>query len=106
MNMRTARAVLLACLMGTASVMTVSVSTVPAIAKASGPAVSAPVGKLLQPAQKLLEAKDYAGAMTLIKQAQAVTPQTDYDTYAINNFLANASLGLNDMATADTAFEA
>jgi hypothetical protein len=86
--------------------MTLTISTAPAIAKPSGPSVSAPVGKLLQPAQKLLEAKDYAGAMTLIKQAQAVSPQTDYDTYAINNFLANAALGLNDMTTADTAFEA
>jgi len=107
MNMRFARAALFVCLMGTASAFALTISTAPAIAaKATGPAVSAAVGKLLQPAQKLLEAKDYKGALDLIKQAQALPDQTDYDKYTINNFLANASIATADYATADTAYEA
>jgi hypothetical protein len=107
MNMRFARAALTACLLGTAAVTVAAVSMTPAIAaKSSGPSVSGPVGKLLQPAQKALEAKDFATAMGLIKQAQALPDQTPYDTYAINNFLANAALGTNDYTTADTAYEA
>ncbi|MEI9991292.1 MAG: hypothetical protein WDM86_14750 [Rhizomicrobium sp.] len=106
MTMRFARAALFACLMGTAAATALGVSTVPAAAKASGPSVSAPVAKLLQPAQKLLEAKDYKGALELIKQAQAVPDQTDFDKYTIDNFLANASIGSADYATADTAYEA
>jgi hypothetical protein len=107
MNMRILRAALVACLMGTASIVALTaVSTAPAIAKSSGPSVSTPVAKLLQPAQKLLEAKDFNGAMALIKQAQALPDQTPFDTYTINNFLGSASIGLSDYATADTAYEA
>jgi hypothetical protein len=108
MTMRFARAALTACLLGTAAAAAVAVSMTPAIAAkaASGPTVSKPVGALLQPAQKALEAKDFATAMGLIKQAQALPDQTPYDAYAINNFLANAALGTSDYATADTAYEA
>ncbi|HJW40498.1 MAG TPA: hypothetical protein VJ476_04615, partial [Rhizomicrobium sp.] len=107
MNMRILRAALVACLMGTASVIALTaVSTAPAIAKSSGPSNSAPVAKALQPAQKLLEAKDYKGAMDQIKLAQALPDQTPFDTYTINNFLGSAAIGLGDYATADTAYEA
>ncbi len=106
MTMRFARAALFACLMGSASAFVLAASSAPAVAAASGPSVSAPVAKLLQPAQKLLEAKDYKGALDLIKQAQAVPDQTDFDKYTINNFLANASIATADYATADTAYEA
>ena len=106
MNMRSARAALFACLLGTASAFALTASIEPAVAaKASGPSVSAPVAKLLQPAQKLLEAKDYKGALDLIKQAQALPDQTEIDKYTIDNFLANASIALGDYATADTAYE-
>jgi len=107
MNMRFARAALFACLMGTASAFVLAASVEPAVAaKPSGPSVSGPVGKLLVPAQKLLEAKDYKGALDLIKQAQALPDQTDFDKYTINNFLANASIATADYTTADTAYEA
>jgi hypothetical protein len=107
MNMRILRAALVACLMGTASIIALTaVSIAPAVAKSSSPSVSAPVAKLLQPAKKSLEAKDFKGAMDLIKQAQALPDQTPYDTYSINNFLANAALGMSDYATADVAYEA
>ncbi|MEJ0026737.1 MAG: tetratricopeptide repeat protein [Rhizomicrobium sp.] len=107
MTMRFARAALFACLMGTASAFVLTASTAPAFAaKASGPSVSAPVAKLLQPAQKLLEAKDYKGAMELIKQAQALPDLTEFDKYTVNNFLASAAIGAADYDTADTAYEA
>ena len=107
MNMRFARAALFACLMGSASALVLAASCEPAVAasKPTGPSVSAPVAKLLQPAQKLLEAKDYKGALDLIKQAQTLPDQTDFDKYTVNNFLANASIALADYATADTAYE-
>ncbi|HEY0107261.1 MAG TPA: hypothetical protein VGB91_14365, partial [Rhizomicrobium sp.] len=101
MNKRIFRAGLVACLLSAASTLALS----PAVAADSGVKVSPAVGKLLGPAQKLLQAKDYAGALALIKQAQAVPDQTPTDTYEINDFLANAALGLADYATADAAYE-
>lgn len=105
MNKRFVRAALVACLLGSAAAMAITAPLSPAYAKSSQ-SVSAPVGKLLAPAQKLLAANDFAGAMALIKQAQALPDQTPFDTYSINNFLASAALGLKDYATADTAYEA
>ncbi len=99
MNKSFVRAAVAACLMSSA------VAFSPAFA-ASGPSVSPAVGKALEPAQKLLQANDYASAMTLIKQAQALPDQTPYDTFEINTFLASAALGLKDYDTADTAYEA
>jgi tetratricopeptide (TPR) repeat protein len=106
MKMRTARAVLFACLMGTASAVVLTLPATPAYAAAKAASVSAPVGKLLGPAQKLMAANDFAGALALVKQAQALPDQTDFDKYEINNFLANISLGTKDYDTADQAYEA
>ena len=100
-------AALAACLLASAA-MVGSVS--PAFAAETKPPpeakVSPAVGKLLDGAGKLMTAKDYAGAMVLIKQAQAVPDQTPFDTYKINNFLGIDAFNLNDHATADVAFEA
>ncbi|MEJ1969272.1 MAG: hypothetical protein WDN03_11670 [Rhizomicrobium sp.] len=105
--MRFVRAAFVACLMGTAATIAVIAPLSPAIAaKASGPTVSPAVGKLLQPAQAAMQANDFAGALALIKQAQALPDQTPFDTYTINNFLANASIALKDYDTADAAYEA
>jgi tetratricopeptide (TPR) repeat protein len=106
MNMRFVRAALAACLLGSAAIVAVTAPLSPAFAKSSGPTVSPAVGKLLQPAQKAMQANDYKTAMDLIKQAQALPDQTPFDTYTINNFLANTAIGLKDYATADTAYEA
>jgi tetratricopeptide (TPR) repeat protein len=106
MNMRFVRAALAACLLGSAAIIAVGVPLAPAYAKSSGPSVSAPVAKLLQPAQKAMQANDFKTAMDLIKQAQALPDQTPFDTFTINNFLANAAIGMKDYATADTAYEA
>ena len=47
---------------------------------------------------------DFAGALVLIKQAQALPDQTPFDTYKINEFLGNAAIKLNDHVTAEAAF--
>jgi tetratricopeptide (TPR) repeat protein len=105
--MRFVRAAFAACLLASAAIVAVTVPLSPALAaKSSGPSVSPAVGKLLQPAQKAMQANDYRTAMDLIKQAQALPDQTPFDTFTINNFLANTAIGLKDYATADTAYEA
>jgi hypothetical protein len=106
MNKRFVKAAIVASLLSTAAVFAVTAPLTPAYAKASGPSVSGPVAKLLQQAQKSMEANDFAGALALIKQAQALPDQTPFDTYKINEFLGNDAVRLNDHATADTAFEA
>ena len=80
MNKRIFRAGLFACLLSAAAGLALAVSGAPAFAADTGPKLSAAVGKLLAPAQKALETKDYAGAMALIKQAQALPDQTPIDT--------------------------
>ena len=106
MNTRFVRAAFVACLLGSAAAVALTAPLSPAIAASSGPSVSPAVGKLLQPAQAALTSNDFAGAIVLIKQAQALPDQTPFDSYTINNFLANASIGLKDYPTADTAYEA
>lgn len=106
MNKRFVRAALMACLMGSATMFAVTLPLTPAIAKSSGPSVTAPVAKLLKPAADKMQANDFAGAMELIKQAQALPDQTPFDTYKINEFLGNAAIHENDYATAATAYAA
>ncbi len=106
MNKRFVRAALVACLLGSAAAFAVTAPLTPAYAKASGPTVSGPVGKLLQPAQVAMAANDFAGALVLIKQAQALPDQTPYDTYKINEFAGNVYIKQNDHVNADIAFEA
>jgi tetratricopeptide (TPR) repeat protein len=68
------------------------------------------LSKSVQPtivaAQKALQAKDSQGALTQLRQAQAISGLTDYDNYIINRLIAAAALDLKDLATADTAEEA
>jgi len=107
MKTRFVRAALAVCLLGSAAVLATASSVSPSVAaEPAGPKVSPPVGKLLTGAKKLMEAKDFAGALVLIKQAQALPDQTPIDSYEINDFLAITAFNLNDHATADTAFEA
>ncbi|HXC55774.1 MAG TPA: tetratricopeptide repeat protein [Rhizomicrobium sp.] len=117
MKTNTVRAALAVCLLSSAA----CVLTMPAFAMGDAPTSSAPppshggstdqkvssaVSKLLAPAQKLMQANDFAGALVLIKQAQALPDQTPFDTYEINNFLANAAIATKDYATAYTAYAA
>jgi tetratricopeptide (TPR) repeat protein len=49
--------------------------------------VSAKVGVPLKAAQEAVQKKNWAGALSKIKEAQAVTPRTAYDDYMINELL-------------------
>lgn len=111
MNKRIVRAAFVACLLGTAAILSVAAPLSPASAADkpaadTGPKVTTPVGKILVPAQKLLAAQDYASALPLIKTAQALPDLPPYDIYTINNFLASAYLGLKDYDNAYIAYEA
>ena len=72
----------------------------------TGPKVSKAVAGPLGDAQKLMQANDFKDAIDKIKAAQATPGLTDDDNYVINEFLANAAIGMKDYATADTAYEA
>lgn len=96
------RAVVTACLLGSAAVIAPVASLSPAIA-ASGPSVTAPVGKILVDAQKAYQANDFAGGLALTKQAQALPDRSDFDNYTINKMLMIGSARTNDLAGAYTA---
>lgn len=107
MTKRFVRAALMACLLGTAGAVALTAPLTPAYAaKPTGPTVSAPVGKLLQPASVAMQANDFATALGLIKQAQALPDQTPFDTYKINEFLGNVYIKMNDHVNAEVAFAA
>src|ERR1700761_2706153 len=93
------RAVITACLLGSAAVIAPVASLSPALA-ASGPSVSGPVGKILLDAQKAYQANDFAGGLTLAKQAQALPDRTEFDNYEINKMVAFGAIKTNDMAGA------
>ena len=67
------------------------------------PKVSKAVTAQLVDAQKLLQAKDYQGALAKLKEAQAVADITPFDNYIIDRLIAAADQGLNDMAGASNA---
>lgn len=68
--------------------------------------LSADVGKPLQEAQAALSSKDYKGALAKIKEAEAKSKKSPYETYVINQMRGAAAAGAGDMATAATSFEA
>src|ERR1700712_115956 len=95
MNTRIVRAALVACLLGTAAAVAVTAPLSSAYAASETP-VTAPVGKLLDPASKLIKNNnDYAGALVLVKQAQALPDLPPWDTYKINEFLGNIYIHMN-----------
>ena len=102
-----ARAALAACLLGAVSGTALMWS--PAFAanddKPAAPKITMAVGKPLFEAEKLLAAKDFAGAKAKIQEAQAVAGQTAYDTYAINQVLAVIAVSQNDYPSAMATYE-
>jgi hypothetical protein len=68
--------------------------------------VSAKVGKPLQEAQKLAQAKNFKGALDQVKEAQAIPGKTPYEENTINEFLAYIYLNLRDYSSAAKAYEA
>lgn len=96
MTSKSLPAVLLAAILG-ASALT----ALPALAKDSGPTLSRDVGKQLQAAVTALNAKDYKTALTDIQAAQAVTDQTDFDKFRVNEFLSIVYNDMGDKAAAE-----
>lgn len=105
MKTKTIRAALAAALLGAVSL--IALDAVAATSPSdTGPKVSKDVGTALSAAQKAMQAGDNKGALDQIHAAQAVASRTPDDDYVINEFLANASIGVKDYATAATAYEA
>jgi tetratricopeptide (TPR) repeat protein len=77
-----------------------------AVLAASTPKLSKDVMVALAAAQKSVQTGDNQAALASIKQAQAVSGQSDYDTLQINNFLAMVDINLKDYQGADVANEA
>ena len=82
----------------------ISIPASAATADAAGPKISKAISKPLSAAQKALEAKDWATAIAKGKEAQALSDQTDYDTFMINYLLGLAYFNSGDKADATTAF--
>lgn len=72
----------------------------------AAPSVSRSLAKPLSAAQESMKANDFAGALTHIQEAQAVTGRTTFDDYVINQFLGNIYIGLKDYPKALVAFQA
>lgn len=96
------------------TIISVALATCVAGAIALGPAsgkdanqltASPDVYKVLQAAEKLINAGDYRTALDTLKGAQALPKRTPEDDYLIQGLLAAAAIRANDMATATTAFE-
>ncbi|MBV9044701.1 MAG: tetratricopeptide repeat protein [Alphaproteobacteria bacterium] len=103
-----ARAAVAVCLLGSATVVTPAINPIaPAEAATATPApsikVSKPVAAQLDAAKKLMDANDFASAVALIKQTQALPSLTDSDQYAINIYLARAAINANDFPTTESA---
>jgi len=64
------------------------------------------VAKLLQPAQEMLKAKNYVGALGKVHEAQALADKTPFDQYTIDEFGCAASAGAANYAEAAKFCEA
>ncbi|GEM_PF-1224673 len=64
------------------------------------------VSKLAVEAGKLMEAKDWQGAIAKLTEAQAKADQTDYDKYIVNYYLGVCNVRLNDFKTSADFFYA
>lgn len=64
------------------------------------------VGKPLQAAQDLMKANKFKDALAKVREADAVTAKTSYETYMIERMRASAATGAKENDTAIKAFEA
>src|SRR5271170_1544811 len=76
------------------------VTVTPAFAAAGKNTNSEKVAKLLAPAQEMLKAKNYSGALGLIKQAEGVSDKTPFDVYTIAEFACQANIGASNFPEA------
>ncbi|MGB8601441.1 MAG: hypothetical protein WCD42_04515 [Rhizomicrobium sp.] len=107
MGMKFLRAVALASL--SAFTMTAFVGHTPTFAaekdkeKAEGPKISRAFSKPLQEANKALQVKDWAAALTALKGAEALTGATDYETWVTHYYMALAYYNSGDKKSAADA---
>lgn len=77
----------------------------PAAHAAAKQQVSAKVGKPLAEAQGLAQAKKFKEALAKVKEAQAISGKSAYETTVINEFLAYVLINLGDYTGAAKAYE-
>ena len=84
----------------------VLVAGAPALAAASKNTNTEKVAKLLQPAQEMLKARNYAGALAKIHEAEGVADKNPFDVYTIAEFGCSANAGAANYAEAAKYCEA
>ena len=78
----------------------------PAAAAASGPTLSAAVGKPLQAAQDAIKAGNHQDALARLAEAEALPGLTPYEVYITQRLKGPAALGAGDVVSAISQFEA
>jgi tetratricopeptide (TPR) repeat protein len=64
------------------------------------------VAKLLAPAQEMMKAKNWTGALAKIKEADALSDKTPFDQHTINEFACTANVGAGNYVEAARYCEA
>jgi tetratricopeptide (TPR) repeat protein len=75
-------------------------------AKQTGPQVRAPVGRPLNEAMKLVDMKDFAGALAKVKEADAVMDKTPFEEYSVAKYMGFIAINqpMPDYAAATVAY--
>ena len=75
-------------------------------AKAAGPQVRVPVGKPLNDAMKLVDTKDFAGALAKVREADAVMDKTPFEEYQVTKYMGFIAINqsMPDYAAATVAY--
>ena len=84
----------------------VVVAVAPTAAFAEKKSISSKVGKPLQEAQALAQAKNFSGALAKAKEADAVAGKSPYETFVVKDFLTYVYGQLRDYGNAALAAEA
>jgi Tetratricopeptide repeat len=77
-----------------------------ALAQEKGENLRPEVGKILQGAQELLKAQKPKEALAKVREADAVSGKTPYESYVVERMRAAAAAGAGDVPAAIQAFEA
>ncbi len=77
-----------------------------AAAKETGPQVRGPVGKPLNDAMKLVDTKDFAGALAKVREADAVMDKTPFEEYQVTKYMGFIAINqaMPDYAAATVAY--
>src|SRR5258705_13183495 len=75
-------------------------------AKTVGPQVRVPVGKPLNAAMKLVDTKDFAGALAKVREADAVMDKTPFEEYQVTKYMRFIAINqaMPDYAAATVAY--